>query len=485
MLIDFPKELIEIIIDDYLSYRDLISLKLTCKSLKNLIDNKKIRNLNVFTSFNPFERRLIFLKKIIGYVNSICLKDMNTIISSSKIKENFKYLKRFIVYEKFQHNSKSFNLSQLTKSFKELEHLEIYALRKIKGYLGLKKLKYLFVLSYRNSKIVIDCEQLTALRIEGSIVAKALQLGNLTHLEIHLFSDHEYPSFFFKLYRKSLKLNHLTFKGNYSAYLKIKTQIRLHSLKELRLQLRNNLGADWIEDFNDIRRDFDGSETRVYFRDQDIFCKEFKEFSEKFIETDELGPFLDYDFVVKNLAEVRGFHPWIDSITINDTTDILNQKIIYNFKNLVCIEFENCYLDKETLNSLLRELRYIEYIVLDSVKNNLDNLNLIENYSLFSLDIKNQCDIGPSFIENFKNLYSIGFTNQKVKKDILYDFYKYHKYEKNIHFYTDKEESYELVLKKKSNKFNLIKKGLVGKSIESFANLDEFFDYAYKAQLGI
>ena len=146
---------------------------------------------------------------------------------------------------------------------------------------------------------------------------------------------------------------------------------------------------------------------------------------------------------------------------------------------------ENCYLDEETLNSLLRELRYIEYIILSSVKNNLDHLNLIENYSVFSIHIRNQCDIGPNFIENFKNLYSIGFINQQVKKDILYDFYKFHKYEKNIHFRTEKEGSYELVLEKKSNKFNLIKKGLVGKSIESFANLDEFFDYAYKAQFGI
>ena len=43
MIDSLPELVVEIIIDRFLSYEDLINLKLTCKRLKNIVDQKKIK----------------------------------------------------------------------------------------------------------------------------------------------------------------------------------------------------------------------------------------------------------------------------------------------------------------------------------------------------------------------------------------------------------------------------------------------------------
>ena len=57
MLSDLPFEMVDAI-SQFLDYRDLVSLKLTCKSLKEHVEFVKVRKLNVFVDTLPYEGRL-------------------------------------------------------------------------------------------------------------------------------------------------------------------------------------------------------------------------------------------------------------------------------------------------------------------------------------------------------------------------------------------------------------------------------------------
>ena len=43
MIDSLPELVVRIIIDRFLSYEDLVNLKLTCKGLKNIVDQKKLK----------------------------------------------------------------------------------------------------------------------------------------------------------------------------------------------------------------------------------------------------------------------------------------------------------------------------------------------------------------------------------------------------------------------------------------------------------
>ena len=99
MIDSLPELVIEIIIHRFLSYEDLINLKLTCKGLKNIVNRKKNKNLFVFFA-HPCPQRLFYTNESIGYTNSLRIQDSNLQIVNElyKFKKTFEYLQKLIVY---------------------------------------------------------------------------------------------------------------------------------------------------------------------------------------------------------------------------------------------------------------------------------------------------------------------------------------------------------------------------------------------------
>ena len=245
MIDSLPELVVEIIIHRFLSYEDLINLKLTCKGLKNIVDRKKNKNLFVFFA-HPCPQRLFYTNEPIGYTNSLRIHRNSQILNElSKFKETFKYLQKLIVYFTYgtRLNDEYNHLSmEKLNYFEDLEHLELHGFNYLDGILSLENLK-IFHLEAR-CKMALDCERLKAINIENGALPKFTKKtkSSLTHIS---FGRDIYNNDCLDSYRSSLiedceNLSVLTmteFEDLKPFLVKISEhKLKVLSLKEIRLE---------------------------------------------------------------------------------------------------------------------------------------------------------------------------------------------------------------------------------------------------------
>lgn len=166
-LIELP-ELVILLFSSYLSYGDLKNLRMTCKRLKEIIDQRKFRTLHLFIKINPFERELFHTSQRISYANTLRIPKLD-VFRSIKFKRQFSGLFKLTICDAFKKGRYSENYRILDLNdlncFKELVHLQLDRFVIEYGILNLKKLKIVyFENTTRDTSIFqLDCPQLKVL----------------------------------------------------------------------------------------------------------------------------------------------------------------------------------------------------------------------------------------------------------------------------------------------------------------------------------
>ena len=205
MLSDLPLELVDSIAV-FLSYSDLVSLKLTCKRLASQVEfvEARVRRLNVFIDALPFESRQFRVDEPTIYPEALTASPAK--ILSSAFRDRFRHLKRLTFQQKLK-TSGSLVLERDVNCFELLEHLELRA-HEINdgGRLRLKELRVLLVETEKVARYVVDCEQLAAFHFAGS-EPEIVHPTSLRHASFLQLKEDAYDEFC----RKCPNLTRLTF----------------------------------------------------------------------------------------------------------------------------------------------------------------------------------------------------------------------------------------------------------------------------------
>lgn len=123
--IELP-ELVIWLIAEQISHEDLQSLRVTCKKLKEAIDQRPSRNLHLFVETYPYERQLLHTGELVSYANTFYVRETN-ILKSPKFKGQFTGLCRLSIYhmeDSIWELLKIVDLNDIN-CFEELVHLEL------------------------------------------------------------------------------------------------------------------------------------------------------------------------------------------------------------------------------------------------------------------------------------------------------------------------------------------------------------------------
>lgn len=190
MLQDLP-DLVLDLVWVYLSYEDILVLRSTCKRLKEFIDGKKFRKLNLFLKRPDHRQTLFFTNDPIGYSHSFYSNHL-TIFDSPRFQEKFVNVQLMSIcssidgYKPYSDMTK-FDLGSLN-CFSALRHCEINKMPELKGKLSLPELRIavFYNLTQGLSSFDLDCPKLSAMKFRGC--KPALAGGQLKHLEYQISS---------------------------------------------------------------------------------------------------------------------------------------------------------------------------------------------------------------------------------------------------------------------------------------------------------
>lgn len=163
------------LIYDLLSYEDVLALRSTCKDMKEFIDVKWFKKLNLFVQRFSACHKLFYTNKLIGYPQSYHTNDPNVqILASSRFKQQFVNVRQMIIKKAWNRyvDVVGFNLHHLNH-FKSLRHLEIIGFGKLGGKLNcLTELQIAvfqkqFEPYVQKSTFNLSCPKLTHLKTKG------------------------------------------------------------------------------------------------------------------------------------------------------------------------------------------------------------------------------------------------------------------------------------------------------------------------------
>lgn len=163
-MIELP-ELVMPLIYRQLSHEDIQNLGATCQRLKEMVDQRKCRSLNVFVESFPFERELLYTGELIGYANSLHVRELD-ILKSPKFKSHFSGLFKFHLYSPGR-DLKNVDLNDLN-CYEKLVHLEVHGLVLVGEKLSLPNLKVALFENKTEDPLVfeLDCPRLEALGLK-------------------------------------------------------------------------------------------------------------------------------------------------------------------------------------------------------------------------------------------------------------------------------------------------------------------------------
>ena len=174
-------ELVLVLIGEYLSYEDLLSLRRTCKTLKQFVDQKQFESLFLFVQRYPKYHQLFHGQGSISYPNSLRLSDLSQ-FQSIRSSGRFSLLRKLFVFNFRSYTPEGFVLGWIN-SFERLEYFEASNFDKITGKLTSKSLRVASFGTSNESPFELDCPQLRALRIVN-FAEPTLTGDNLEYLSI-------------------------------------------------------------------------------------------------------------------------------------------------------------------------------------------------------------------------------------------------------------------------------------------------------------
>ena len=186
----------------HLSYEDLFALRCTCKAMKQFVDEKEFKRLNLFVRKYSFNHRLFYTNELVGYPHSLHSDD-SAILHSTRFREQFATVQQMVICTKQRWNERiddtGFDLDSLN-CFRALNHLEVVGFTSMNGRLNLEELRVAsFWISFRyvpnESSIALDCPRLSALRVHGCWPVLTSNTDQLEHLRC---SPHQEPTDYLK-----------------------------------------------------------------------------------------------------------------------------------------------------------------------------------------------------------------------------------------------------------------------------------------------
>ena len=166
-MVELPElpELVLLFISQQLSYEDLRNLRVTCKRLREIVDQRTPRSLHLFVKAYPFERELLHTGELVSYANTFHVSKLD-ILKSIKFRSQFTGLRKLIVYHQLRYpwtDLKTVNLNDLN-CFEQLVHLELEELYLEKGKLSLRNLK----IALFEKKNTSEREKITIFELDSS-----------------------------------------------------------------------------------------------------------------------------------------------------------------------------------------------------------------------------------------------------------------------------------------------------------------------------
>lgn len=471
MLTDLPFELVDAIAQ-FLGYRDLVSLKLTCKTLQDHVQFVKVRHLNVFIESLPHEGKLFHSDESLIYAESLTACPAEKILSPS-FQDRFRHLKRLTIQQKI-FPFLVFILEQDINCFEQLEHLELRAFEINEGgCLRLKELRVLLVEMAIPARYVVDCEQLTAIHFTDapeivhpnnlrhvSFIDRAIEMSkeefvgicrncpNLTRLTLspHTFDSSlsligDFPPISSNLY--DFLLPWIMHPPDPDMGLICKNQLRClerieldsafywpSKLSEFRETIRGFIPPSrlWEDVGSPGKEVFE--RLKFYFGSQDLVNDEkfdelleainnqFEEFENPQLnQLKTLNLFeLTYSDLAKFQRPMESFIPSLRYISIDKKENLTGESLLYRLANLRQLLINGNRLDESILNQFTRQFKYLELLGLADCVIQGESLVLLPNRSVHLLMIENCTCSDLNFLKSFENVKYLYLFKLELEK---------------------------------------------------------------------
>lgn len=423
-------ELVVWLISEYLSYNDRLSLRMTCKRLKEAIDLRTSRSLHLFMTSHPYQLELLHTGEQISYANTYHVSGLD-MFKAAAFKHQFKGLLKLTIYDDWQPfiDSKSVNLNDLNY-LRELVHLELRGIRLEGQRLNLKNLKILKIqmvfldnIKEKLTKFKLECPQLSALDL-GGYQPRLSEQTAMSVRHLYIYNDEMNENYLLNLYAKLKTLSSICFvNADYILNRLVRTKIGDRECLPSLEKIQWKVALLKREIFNNLR-DLKSSDETKYI---EILI------NDKVIGVDELTDILDlfrrriFDnrfvrsispYTVWGLAKNPNLHcllPSFNHLIIETPRSVdLTKQLIGEFKNFESLDIGGeIDLDEEFFESI-KICRKISYLKIECSHLKQEHLDRIPNYlpNLLMLALEDSFSEGSfnlNFIAKLKHLHNALF----------------------------------------------------------------------------
>ena len=511
-IIDLP-ELVVWKIAEHLSFEDIQNLRVTCKLLKRIMDQRTNTSLYLFVEAYPYERRLFHTNELVNYANSFHVSDLG-ILNRLKFKNRFSGLLKLTICELLLpwKVSCDFDLSDLN-FLERLVHLEIKTNASLKEKLSLKNLKIVSFDKFSRTRFVsggwrfeLDCPQLKVLGLgtQKKPSPTAETSNSIEHLCVKAPNISEL--YLAGLYSKFKKLTIISF--SYGANLDkfmmrvTKGRVQLPALKRIHLTEVTFFPNQLLRNLIDFKT---GPETmhieiQINWRvmNEDELLQMLNLFNE-ITPPEHAGQPLLFGDPSEHLLQhfnansnLEYLLPSVRNLTLwsNKSVTLSNQLIekLNNLKSLTFGNLINKKLNKNFFEGLLKSCREIETLVIecsgleqeqfDLIPDYLANLQFLIFKGNFSLD-----NLELSFVTKLKNLCQIYF-NFNIKRETMSFLLKNCKYQRDFHLEFSSLQTIRIFGHQckvihylgQDYEFHI-------KKLKNFRDIDDAIDYYYRKDL--
>lgn len=508
---ELPVLVLELICE-YLSYEDRLSLKATCKALKQFVSEKVFEKVNVFVKQNPQHVELFFTNRMVCYANSLRIDDIRH-LSSVKFRTQFDQVQQMIIRSDHANHRRGFvlNLNDLNH-FVELRHLQIKEGR-LEGKLSLKHLE---VASFSNrtfvwkSRFELDCPGIKALALLFELEATLVgDTNNLTHLLYHAFPDSE--DYLPNLCRQLKNLSVVRFEriADLSMFLTELNTGRFCLLSLVKIKLENfvtfatyedddeNGGNSFeeldnvVEQLSILKRNSCTKHIEFYLNDHRMSAEQLVELSNIIRQPDIDGDNNSMDSRRLNILEKSAICDCLfpgPFSTVLDENSKFREAMIRKLRRTFHLHIENKFeIDQPLFEHLLDTWRFIRQLEFKNVYLKPERLEMIAKHllSVKTIHLRDDKIEGLNFLTKFSNLNSIVFLYNLEKEKLKWLLYqdrllnKIEIYGKYQHISFEKDDKFWVILAKR----NLERDFLQGESelYQYWAEgLDKIIDWFYR-----
>jgi hypothetical protein len=461
MLTNLPDLVIEIIINNYLSYEDILNLSSTCKRIKRIIDRSKFKRLNIFFRCCPSNLNLFITKEQFNYPNSLRRKYNLGMLKSIEFKNRFAYIQQLTInLLRFRKNFHSINLNDFN-CFINLIHLEINCFirynsssNNVKGYLELNNLKIARFNTYVfkdkvDTDFKLNCPNLKYLYL-GNNLKPTLNQSTADSIIYFTYQFEDYylvveDKVFFKFMINLIKTckNIQNFETssieliNLIANEIINDDLFLSKISSIKFKNNTKEPKEALESFSNIlsilNKNSRTKNVKFYIDNYQFDSNEFKELIQKYfgISIERiLRSFLLIGNNNNNIINIKELNsdPIFNCILENvnhvniDDPENLNKQLIAKIKKLNKLElFDISKMDNDLFEFMIKKWRRVTILGLERefTQYQLSLLPIyFEKLIMLRMDPLNQADV--NYLIKFKNLQELELNSNNMKKeDIL------------------------------------------------------------------